>query len=171
VVTINDNVKQVHRRIRGVVCKGGGGAPPSGRKCPFCRRVQFSMMFVPLFMKHLKRHSFIAQNQNFPHKRHSSIAQPKLFFQPKNAFLQLGKTWNLIPRCQATHISTWIFTFFWEAPARSFAPSALAIGGLRPRHVAPFFLRLHHPFQKSWIRPRGSAPEVQQRLDKWNTLY
>jgi hypothetical protein len=77
----------------------------------FCRRVQFSNHNFPQ-----KRHWFIAQNQNIPRNRHWFMhctnpkfspekalvhyTKPKIFPRKKPTFLQLGKMWNLISRCQ-----------------------------------------------------------------------
>jgi hypothetical protein len=92
---------------------------------PFCRREQFSM-FVPLLLE-------------TPKKTLVHCTKPKIFPRKKCFFATIGKTWNLIPRCQENayyKCSTWIFNFPPD-PARSFAPSAFGIGGCAPRCVCP----------------------------------
>jgi hypothetical protein len=81
----------------------GSWVDPRGRmlevRTPFRPKVQFSNQNFPQ-----KRHSFIAQKQSFPQKPRKgtgSLHKIKNLPQKKPCFLlQLGKTWNLIPRCQ-----------------------------------------------------------------------
>jgi hypothetical protein len=66
---------------------GAGGAHHLPAESDIFRRVQFSM-FVTLLVETpiLRRHSFIAQNTNFPQKRHSFIAQSQTFSPEKALF-------------------------------------------------------------------------------------
>jgi hypothetical protein len=85
-----------------------------------------------------KRHSFIgiAQNQYFPQKRLSFIVQNQKFApETTPAFATIGKTWNLIPRCQEN--AYYHLNFQISLPPRS--PAAAA-----PPPCVPFFRGLHH---------------------------
>jgi hypothetical protein len=91
-----------------------GVRTPLAESALFCRRVQFST-FVPLLLETPKSTRSLHKTKifprkgtcsshktkHFPQKRHSFIAQNQTFSpEKKMLFLQLEKTWNLIPRCQ-----------------------------------------------------------------------
>jgi hypothetical protein len=93
----------IHGRIQGVQ----GCAPPSGRsalfveECPFCRRVPFSM-FAPLLLEtHKNAPQPVSDKSSLVRSGWSNKALVHCTKPEKNLlFLQLRKTWNLIPRCQ-----------------------------------------------------------------------
>jgi hypothetical protein len=76
-----------HGRIQG---EGAGGAHSlPAESALFCRRVQFSNHNFPQ-----KRHSFIAQKQNFPQKPSKALVhctKPNIFPRKKNAFFATRK--------------------------------------------------------------------------------
>jgi hypothetical protein len=112
-----------------------GCAPPPGRKCPFYRRVQFSMFVPPLLLEPSAciwqvfslvysrnqdgqiKPSFIARNQHFPHKSHLFIAQNQKFSPSVQLWERRGM---LFPDARKTHISTWIFKLLWKKELRAF---------------------------------------------------
>jgi hypothetical protein len=84
---------------------GGSGGVGAGSAHPLpAENALFVEDVCPPVSIETPKKASIAQNQNFPQKRHSFIAQNQQF---SPTFLQLGKTWNLIPRCQENaYIST-----------------------------------------------------------------
>jgi hypothetical protein len=89
------------------------------------------------------------------------------FLQKKSAFLQLGKTWNLIPRCQENALLALEFSNFSGGGPDPRSELRARYRGLCPRCVCPFS-EVASPFQKSWICPCSAILNNGMIIEIWN---